>query len=117
MQLALSHKKTSVYSLEKANPRSPSGVEPTVPLAPNKKPLTSYEDRPKQSNQRTSRKNQENPCHDHLNKRKTKSKRSGDHLKAFRTHSPGGARLGMIEVLVRLKGPTVLTKPSNRRRR
>jgi len=33
--------KTPNYPWEKANPPSPSGVEPTAHLAPNKKPLTS----------------------------------------------------------------------------
>ena len=34
-------KKTPSYPGEKANPPSPSGVEPTAYLAPKKKPLTS----------------------------------------------------------------------------
>jgi len=33
--------KTPNYPFEKANPPSPSGMEPTAHLAPNKKPLTS----------------------------------------------------------------------------
>jgi len=90
MQLSLWHKKTPNYPWEKANPPSPSGVEPIAHLTPNKKPWTSQEDRRKESNQRTSRKSQENPWHDHSNKGKSKSKRSGDHLKI--QHTQGGRR-------------------------
>ena len=99
MQLALWHKKTSICHWEKANLPSPCGVELTAHLPPNKKPLTSEEDRRKESNQRTSRKSQESPWHEHPNKRKTKSKHSTDHFKIFCTHSVGGARVDMIEVL------------------
>jgi len=82
--------KTPNYPREKANPPSPSGMEPTGHLAPNKKPLTSGKDRRKESNQRTSRKSQENPWHDDQNKGKTKSKRSGDHLKIPHTQCERG---------------------------
>jgi len=78
MQLTLWHKKTPNYRWEKGIPPGPCGMEATAHLAPKKKPLTSKEDRGKESNQRTSRKSQETPWHDHQNKGKTKSKRSGD---------------------------------------
>jgi len=84
MQLTLRHKNTPNYPWEKANPPSHSGVEPTTDLAPNKKSLTSEEDRQKKSNQRTSRKSQENPWHDYPNKEKTKSKQNKDQKNLLR---------------------------------
>jgi len=91
-------------------------VEPTAHLAPNKKPLTSREDRRKESNQKQARRVRKTHGTFIRTKGKIKNQTKTQLLESSLANSTVVARLGIIEVLGRPNGPSILAAHSKKRK-